>query len=311
MSINREDIEAAARRIEGKVRKTPVINLDADSFGINHPLNLKLELLQNSGSFKARGAMNSLLSGNVPAIGVVAASGGNHGAAIAFAAKQCGVPANIFVPEVTGKTKTDLIKSYGATIHIGGALYADALKACEAFQLDSGALSVHAYDQPSTLAGQGTVAREWQLQVENLDTVFVAVGGGGLIGGMAAWYSGNCRVIAVEPETSCALNAALVAGHPVDVDVSGVAADSLGARSVGDLMFPLAQEFVTKSLTVPDAEIRKAQGMIWNRLRLIAEPGGAAALAALTSGIYQPEKDERVGILLCGSNTDPALITSR
>ncbi|MBL4757321.1 MAG: threonine/serine dehydratase [Rhizobiales bacterium] len=308
MSINREDIKAAANRIKGKVRKTPVIDLDADSFGINHPLNLKLELLQHSGSFKARGAMNSLLSGDVPTIGVAAASGGNHGAAIAFAAKQCGVPANIFVPEVTGKTKTDLIQSYGATIHIGGAFYADALKAFEAFQQESGALSVHAYDQPSTLAGQGTVAREWQRQVENLDTVFVAVGGGGLIGGMAAWYRGDCRVIAVEPETCCALNAALAAGHPVDVDVSGVAADSLGARSVGELMFPLAQDFVAKSITVPDAEIRKAQSMIWNRLRLIAEPGGAAALAALTSGIYKPEKDERVGVLLCGSNTDPALI---
>ncbi len=309
MTITRNDIEAAATRIDGQVRVTPVMDVDRAVFGIGHPLSLKLEQVQYSGSFKARGAMNSLLTGDLPEAGVTAASGGNHGAAIAFAAEHCGVPANIFVPEVTGQTKIDRIKSYGADIHIGGALYADALAACNAFQTDTGALSVHAYDQPSTLAGQGTLAREWQQQTEGLDTIFIAVGGGGLIGGAAAWFQGDTRIIGVEPETACALKSALAAGHPVDVEVSGVAADSLGARSVGDLMFPYAQKYVADVITVSDDEIRAAQSQIWDRLRLIVEPGGGAALAALTSGRYQPEKDERIGVLLCGANTDPALLS--
>lgn len=308
MSITRDDIEAAAARINGHLLKTPVMDVDRKVFGIGYPLNLKLEQVQYSGSFKARGAMNGLLSGEIPEAGVVAASGGNHGAAIAFAAHHCGVSANIFVPEVTGKPKIDRIKSYGADIHIGGALYADALAACNAFQSETGALSVHAYDQPSTLAGQGTLAREWQQQSDGLDTVFIAVGGGGLIGGMAAWFRGDVRVIGVEPHTSCALKAALTAGHPVDVEVSGIAADSLGARSVGGLMFPFAEKYVADVVTVSDNEIRAAQTQIWDRLRLVVEPGGATALAALTSGRYQPAKDERIGVLLCGANTDPALL---
>jgi threonine dehydratase len=309
MTITRDDIEEAAARINGHVRETPVMDVDRTVFGIGHALNLKLEMVQYSGSFKARGAMNSLLTGDIPDTGVVAASGGNHGAAIAFAADHCGVPANIFVPEVTGQTKIDRIKSYSAGIHIGGALYADALAACDAFQSDTGALSVHAYDQPSTLAGQGTLAREWQQQTDGLDTVFIAVGGGGLIGGTAAWFQGDVRVIGVEPHTSCALKAALVAGHPVDVEVSGVAADSLGARSVGDLMYPFAEKYVADVITVSDDEIRAAQTQIWDRLRLVVEPGGATALAALTSGRYQPAPGERIGVLLCGANTDPALLS--
>ncbi len=310
MSITRDDIEEAAARIDGHVRRTPVMDTDPDVFGVGHPLNLKLEMVQYSGSFKARGAMNSLLAGDIPKAGVAAASGGNHGAAVAFAAAHCGVPANIFVPEVTGRPKIDRIKSYGADIHIGGTLYADALAACDAFQTDTGALSIHAYDQPSTLAGQGTLAREWQHQTDALDTVFIAVGGGGLIGGAAAWFQGGVRVIGVEPHTSCALKAALAAGRPVDVEVSGVAADSLGARSVGGLMFPLAQKYVAEVITVSDDDISAAQAQIWDRLRLVVEPGGAAALAALTSGRYQPAPGERIGVLLCGANTDPALLSS-
>ena len=300
--VTREEIEAAARRIEGQVRETPCVRLDG--------LVLKLEGLQHSGSFKARGAFNALLSQPVPAAGVIAASGGNHGAAVAFAAQALGHPAEIFVPEIASPAKLARIRDCGARVSVTGATYAEAFAACEARQRESGALLVHAYDQPATLAGQGTVAREFLAQAPGLDTLLIAVGGGGLIGGMAAWCAavGGPKVVAVEPESCATLNAALAAGHPVDVPVSGLAADSLGARRVGALMFPIAQRAVAQSVLVEDGAIKEAQRHLWRQLRVVAEPGGAAALAALLSGRYLPAKSERVGVLICGANCDPASV---
>lgn len=305
-----EGIEAAWARIRPHVRETPVIEVEAGAFANREPIVLKLELMQHTGSFKPRGAFNNLLSMAVPEAGVVAASGGNHGAAVAYAAMRLGVPANIFVPEIASPVKIARIRAYGAKVHVGGARYADALAASERFIARTGAAAVHAYDQPGTLQGQGTVALEWERQVQDLDSVLVAVGGGGLIGGIAAWLGGRVKLVAVEPETSCALHAALRAGQPVDVEVSGVAADSLGARSVGRLMFPIAQGYVARSVLVSDEAIVEAQRALWERLRVVAEPGGAAALAALLSGAYRPEAGERVGVLLCGGNADLAALVS-
>jgi threonine dehydratase len=300
--VTREEIEAAAARIAGQVRVTPCVALDG--------LVLKLEGLQHSGSFKARGAFNALLSQRVPESGVIAASGGNHGAAVAYAAQALGYPAEIFVPEIASPAKLARIRECGARVTVTGATYAEAFAACEARQRASGALLVHAYDQPATLAGQGTVAREFLTQAPDLDTLLVAVGGGGLIGGMAAWCAavGGPKVVAVEPEGCATLHAALAAGQPVDVPVSGLAADSLGARRVGALMFPIAQRAVAQSVLVEDGAIKEAQRHLWQQLRVVAEPGGAAALAALLSRRYVPAKGERVGVLICGANCDPASV---
>lgn len=308
MSVTREAIAAAHDRIRPWVRRTPTMEIDGAAIGLDRPLTLKLELLQHSGSFKARGAFANLVGADAPEAGVVAASGGNHGAAVAYAAGRLGLPARIFVPDISAPAKIARIKGYDAEAVVGGARYADALAASEAWAQRSGALAVHAYDAPATLAGQGTVAREFAEQAPDLDTVLVAVGGGGLIGGMAGWYGGNVRLIGVEPETSTALHSALAAGRPVDVDVSGIAADSLGAKRVGDLMFPLAQRHVEQVVLVADAAIAEAQTWLWQNLRLAAEPGGAAAFAALLGGAYRPARDEHVGVLLCGANVDPRLL---
>ena len=297
-------IEAAARRIAGQVRVTPCLALP----WAGQLLNLKLEYLQESGTFKARGAFNRLLSATLPPAGVAAASGGNHGIAVALAARRLGVPAHIFVPQATPQAKRDRLQALGAQVHRGGAAYADALAACDAFRHAHGALESHAYDQPETLAGQGTVALEWAHQAPDLDTVLVAVGGGGLIGGMAAWYQGRVRVVAVESDGCPTLHRALAAGEPVDVAVSGLAADSLGARRIGTLMFPVAQRHIAASVLVSDAAIRLAQQTLWRDARIPAEPGGAAAFAALLSGAYQPAPGERVGVLVCGANLDPATL---
>lgn len=308
-SLSREHIAATHHAIRTHVRRTPVLDVDLEDFGPGRaPLTLKLELLQHAGSFKSRGAFANLVSRPVPQAGVTAASGGNHGAAVAFAAGKLGHKATIFVPEISSPSKQAAIASFGATLEVGGARYADALAACEAFQAKTGALGIHAYDEVETLAGQGTIGLELEAQAPHLDTLLVAVGGGGLIGGIAAWYQGRVRIVGVEPETSRALDAALAAGEPVDVDVAGIAADSLGARKVGKLMFPLAEAYVDRVALVSDDAIRAAQQMLWRRLRLVAEPGGAAALAALTSGRYRPASGERVGVLVCGANTDPATV---
>jgi threonine dehydratase len=298
MLVDRDGIRATEALIRPYIRRTPV--LEADSAG---RLVLKLELLQHSGSFKARGAFANLLTREVPSAGVVAASGGNHGAAVAYAARQLGHSARIYVPEVSSPAKVERIRGYGAELVIGGARYDDALAAAQRRAAENGALTVHAYDEPGALLGQGTVALEWEEQ-SRVDTVLVAVGGGGLIGGMAAWYAGRVRIIGVEPRLAPTLARALEAGRPVDAEAGGIAADSLAPRQVGGLMFPLAQRYVDRVVLVEDAEISAAQGALWSDFRLVAEPGGAAAYAALLSGRYAPEPGERVGVLVCGSNTD-------
>jgi threonine dehydratase len=303
--IDRERIVATERLIRPHIRHTPVIAIEAGDFGLDGPpLSFKLEFLQHTGSFKPRGAFANLLTRKAPVAGVAAASGGNHGAAVAYAAMRLGVKATIFVPEITAAAKRDRIRAYGAQLVIAGERYADALAASEAFIADTGALAVHAYDQPETLLGQGSVGLELEQDLPALDTLLVAVGGGGLIGGIAAWYENRVRLIAVEPEAAPTLHNALAAGRPIDAPAGGIAADSLAPRRVGELMFPLARRFVAAAVLVSDEAIRAAQAKLWDTMRLVAEPGGAAALAALLSGRYRPASGERVAVLLCGANTD-------
>jgi threonine dehydratase len=267
-------------------------------------LFFKFELLQHSGSFKPRGAFNRLLSCSVPDAGVIAASGGNHGAAVAYAARALSRRAEIFVPAISSSVKVERIRSYGAKLIVGGADYGEALIASQVRAAETGALVVHAYDQPEVVAGQGTVGLEFEEQAPDLDTVLIAVGGGGLIGGMAAWYGGRTRVIGVEPELAPTLHRAMEAGAPVDVGVSGIAADSLGGRRAGEIAFDIARRHVDRVLLVHDESIRAAQLALWESLRVIAEPGGATALAALLSRAYLPGRGERVGVVVCGANAD-------
>jgi threonine dehydratase len=304
-AIDRARIALTEHQIRPYIRRTPIIAVEARDFGLDLPnvLTLKLEFMQHSGSFKARGAFTNLLSRSVPPAGVVAASGGNHGAAVAFAARRLGIPARIFVPSIASPAKLKQIAAQGAELVVGGALYADALAASEGWVAQSGALPVHAYDQEETLLGQGTIGLELEQQAPELDTLLVAVGGGGLIGGIAGWYAGRIRVIGIEPEAAPTLYRALEAGAPVDAPAGGIAADSLAPRRVGSLMFPLAQRHVDRVVLVPDAAIRQAQEALWRVLRIVAEPGGAAAFAALLSGRYVPQPAERVGMLVCGANT--------
>jgi threonine dehydratase len=304
-SIDRDRIAATERLIRPYVRHTPVIEVDAGDFGLAPgPLVFKLEFLQHTGSFKPRGAFASLLSRKAPAAGVVAASGGNHGAAVAFAAMRLGIKAAIFVPKITSAAKLDRIRAYGAELVVTGEVYAEALAASEERVAQTGALAVHAYDQPETLLGQGTVGLQLEADRPEIDTLLVATGGGGLIGGIAAWYGGRTNVISVEPELAPTLHDALKAGRPVDAPAGGIAADSLAPRRVGALMFPIARKFVTHAVLVTDDAIRDAQRRLWDVLRIAAEPGGATALAALLSGRYRPAKAERVAVLLCGANTN-------
>lgn len=311
MPVSPDDIHAAARRIHGHVRRTPVLSVDSAALGLarSQPLALKLEFLQHTGSFKPRGAFNTLLSHTPGPAGVAAASGGNHGAAVAYAAARLGHKATIFVPKTSSPVKIARIRSYGADVRVGGARYADALERCDAFVRESGALSVHAYDTPETIAGQGTVALEWEQDCPGLDTVLVAVGGGGLIAGIASWYGKRVKVIGVEPEGSRCLHAALEAGRPVDVPVESIAADSLGAKRTGDLVFAIASKLVERVVLVPDDATRDAQRTLWEQFRIAAEPGGAAALAALLSGRYRRHANEKVGVLLCGANVDLAALS--
>lgn len=304
----RERIAEAHRLILPHIRRTPVVEIAAADFGIGASarLTLKLELLQYTGSFKARGAFANLLMRHRPPAGVVAASGGNHGAAVAFAAMRLGVPAKIFVPSVASPAKVQQIRSYGADLVIEGARYADSLAASERWAASSGAMPVHAYDQAETLAGAGSVGAEMEQQAPELDTLLIAVGGGGLLGGIAAWYGDagrRPRLVGVEPELAPTLTRALAAGCPVDTEAGGIAADSLAPRRVGELMFPLAKARVDRVLLVTDEAIRAAQESLWRVLRIVAEPGGAAALAALLSGGYRPAEGERVGVVVCGGNT--------
>ncbi|HVH81245.1 MAG TPA: threonine/serine dehydratase [Stellaceae bacterium] len=302
--INRDRIAATERLIRPYVRHTPTMAIDAADFGLAPaPLVFKLEFLQHTGSFKPRGAFTNLLTRKAPAAGVVAASGGNHGAAVAFAAMRLGIKAAIFVPKVTTAAKLDRIRAYGAELVVTGEVYAEALAASEARVAETGALAIHAFDQPETLLGQGTVGLEFEADRPEIDTLLVATGGGGLIGGIASWYGGRTRVISVEPEAAPTLHDTLNAGRPVDAPAGGIAADSLAPRQVGQLMFPIAQRHVADAVLVTDDAIRDAQRRLWDVMRIAAEPGGATALAALLSGRYRPAKDERVAVLLCGANT--------
>src|SRR5262245_26376595 len=303
-TINRDRIAATYQTIRPHIRETPVIEADGADFDLGPSrIIFKLESLQHSGSFKARGALANLLTNSLPQAGVVAASGGNHGVAVAYAAMKLGVKARIFVPVVSSPAKVERIRRYGAELVISGERYADALAASESRASRSGALPVHAFDQAETLLGQGTIGLELEGQIPNLDTLLVPVGGGGLIGGVAGWYAGRIKVIGVEPETAPTLYRALEAGNPVDAEAGGIAADSLAPRRVGALMFPIAKKYVSCVALVTDDEILQAQEALWKVLRIVAEPGGAAAFAALFSGRYQPEPQERVGVLVSGANT--------
>jgi threonine dehydratase len=304
MRVDGAGVEATHEIIAPYVRVTPVVEASGEDFGLPPlALTFKLEQLQHSGSFKARGAFANLLLRKIPAAGVVAASGGNHGAAVAYAAMRLGVRARIFVPIVSSPAKIQRIREYGAELVVGGDRYADALAASEALVRDSGAMAVHAYDQNETILGQGTLARELSRQAASLDTVLVAVGGGGLIGGVATWYAGRVRVIGVEPEGAPTLFRALEAGRPVDAEAGSIAADSLAPRQVGQLMFPIAQAHVERVVLVGDDDIRRAQAALWRVLRVVAEPGASVPLAALLAGAYRPAPGERVGVVVSGGNT--------
>jgi threonine dehydratase len=302
--IDRDSIARTYEFIRPYIRRTPTVEIDGADCGLA-PFRavLKLELLQHAGSFKARGAFANLLLRDVPEVGVVAASGGNHGVAVAYAAQRLKRPARIFVPSVASPAKIERIRECGAELTITGERYADALAESEAWACRSGALQIHAYDQPETLLGQGSVGLELEEQAAPLDTLLVAVGGGGLLGGIASWYAGRLRLVAVEPDKAPTLTRALAAGRPVDAEAGGVAADSLAPRRVGELMFPIAQQHVARVELVSDEEIRAAQRTLWESLRIVTEPGGAAAFAALLSARYQPRAGERVGVVICGGNT--------
>lgn len=304
MSVNsRKTIAAAHDRIRHAVRRTPVI--DVEMPGIAAAVALKLECLQHTGSFKARGAMANLTAVDVPPAGVTAASGGNHGLAVAWAAARYGVAAKIFVPAISSPAKIARIRATGAEVVVEGDNYAASLALCQAWTAESGALAIHAYDAPLTIDGQGTLALELEDQVPDAGTVLVAVGGGGLIGGVAAWCDGGRKVVGIEPEGCPTLHAALAAGEPVEVTPSGIAADSLGASRIGALSFAIARRAVDSVRLVCDSDIREAQAWLWDAVRIVSEPGGAAAVAALLSGAYRPDGSERVAAIVCGANTDP------
>jgi len=305
-AVARSDIARVHDIIGPYIRQTPVLHANGADVGLeSFPLTFKLEFMQHAGSFKARGAFANLLTRAIPASGVVAASGGNHGVAVAYAAMQLGIAAKIFVPTVASPEKIARIRSYGADVEVTGERYADALEASERYMARSHALPIHAFDQPETLLGQGTLAREINDQAPRAATVLVAVGGGGLIGGVASWYANQTpRVIGVEPVGAPTLTDALRAGRPVDAPAGSVAADSLAPRRVGTLTFPIAQQHVDRVLLVEDADIVRAQDVLWDVFRLLVEPGGAAAFAAILSRHYTPARDEHVVVVLCGANTE-------
>ncbi|MGZ8603800.1 MAG: threonine/serine dehydratase [Actinomycetota bacterium] len=308
--VTPEDIREAADRIAGRVRRTPVLELDAGAFGATGRLSLKLELLQHTGSFKPRGAFSRMLAADVPEAGVIAASGGNFGLAVAYAARELGHHSEVFVPDSSPPIKARRIAEHGADVRVIPGFYDEALAASRERAAETGALVLHAFDQPEVVAGQGTLAAELSEQVPDADTVLVAVGGGGLIGGVAAWYQGRTRVVGVEPDRCPTMSEALRAGRPIEVDVEGYAADSLGARRCGEIAYAVASRYVEHVLLVTDDAIQDAQRRLWEEVRVVAEPGGAAALAALLSGRYRPDADERVVVLVCGANTDPGWLSA-
>lgn len=300
----KDDIKSAYGLIKNHIRKTPIFQIDPSAFDHDGDISLKLEMLQHAGSFKARGAFYNLLSRDIPATGVAAASGGNHGAAVAYAASRLGIPARIFVPEISSPAKIAKIRACGAEVVVKGERYADALELCETYQRKTGAEGLHAYDSFETICGQGTLGLELEAQMADdlPDTLLIAVGGGGLISGIASWFGKEVRIIGVEPERASALHQAHEAGEPVDVEVSGIAADSLGAKRCGELVYQITKPKLHDTITISDEAILEAQKMLWKDYRLACEAGGSAAFAALSSGAYKPAKGERVSVILCGSN---------
>jgi len=300
----RPRIVATEEVIRPHIRRTPVVTLAGDDLGVEGvTVTLKLELLQHSGSFKARGAFANLLLRKVPPAGVVAASGGNHGVAVAFAARSLGVPAKIFLPRISSPAKIERIRGYGVELVVGGDSYADALAACEKWVRRSEAMPIHAFDQEETILGQGSLGLELESQAPELDTLLVGVGGGGLLSGIAAWYGRRLRLVGVEPQEAPTLTRAMDAGRPVDAPVGGIAADSLAPRRIGERNFPILRDALTGVVLVDDEDIRAAQRKLWDRLRIVAEPGGTAALAALLSGKVKVRRGERVGVVISGGNT--------
>jgi threonine dehydratase len=307
--VTPDDIERAAERLRGRVRRTPVVDVGAGELGLARPAVVKLELLQHTGSFKPRGAFHRVLTaGQMPAAGLIAASGGNHGAAVAYVARALGHAAEVFVPATSPALKRERIASLGAKVVVIDGYYDDAQQAADARAAETGAFAVHPYDHAAVVAGQGTMGRELDAQAPRLDTVLVACGGGGFIAGQAAWFRDRVRIVSVEPETSQCLRAALRAGQPVDVEVAGAAADSLGARRIGAVPWALVHQFVDEAVVVADDEIKAAQRAAWAELRVVVEPGGAATLAALRCGAYRPARHERVALVLCGANCDPSSV---
>jgi threonine dehydratase len=297
------EIEAAAARIASYVQRTPV--LTTTGFGLPFPVEMKLEQMQHTGSFKPRGAFNTLLSEPVPGAGVVAASGGNHGAAVAYAARTLGHRARIYVPEMAGPAKIGLIRRLGADLVVVPGAYANALDRARDWEAETGAMQIHAYDAPGTVVGQGTCLLEWEDQGLAADTVLIAVGGGGLIAGALAWLDGRRNVVAVEPELAATLNRAMAAGPETETEVSGIAANALGARRIGRICYDLARAQAISSVTVSDAAIARVQKALWRERRQLVEPAGATALAALMSGAYVPAPNESVAVLVCGANVAP------
>lgn len=308
LDVTRFDVETAAEQIAPYVRRTPTIELEPGAFGVPGILTLKLELLQHTGSFKPRGAFARMLTAEIDASGVLAASGGNFGLGVAYAARTLGHPAEIFVPSTSPAVKIDTIRSWGATVHVVDGYYAEAYAACEERAWQTGAAFLHPYDQPAVVAGQGTLARELGEQAPVLDTVLVAVGGGGLIGGVAAWFASDVKVVGVEPTRCPTLSEALRAGEPVDVEVGGPAADSLGARRAGRIGLAIARRHVNEVVLVSDEAIAAARRASWDETKVLPEPGAAAPLAALLSGAYVPAPDERVALVVCGGNSAPGTL---
>jgi threonine dehydratase len=308
LDVTRFDVESAAERIAPHIRTTPVLDLEPGVFGSPGVVSLKLELLQHTGSFKPRGAFNRMLTAEIDDSGVLAASGGNFGLAVAYAANRLGHAAEIFVPSTSPALKVERIRTWGATVHVIPGYYADAFAACEERAWETGAAFLHPYDQPAVVAGQGTLGRELEDQRPTLDTVIVAVGGAGLIGGIAAWYAGDVRVVGVETSRCPTLSVALEAGEPVDVEVGGIAADALGAQRVGLIGFQIARRHVERTVLVSDETVLLARRLLWDEARVAAEPGASAPVAALVEGAYVPEPDERVGLVICGGNADPATL---
>lgn len=306
--VERSHIGAAAARLAGRVRRTPVLTVDGTDLDCEGTISLKLEYLQNSGTFKARGAMNFMLCNEISDAGVTAASGGNHGAAVAWAAQQLGHKASIFVPTISAPAKVDRLRGYGAEVSQVGAVYAESLAACDEHQARTGATAIHAYEAPDVFAGAGTTGREFaeQLAVSGapeLDTVLVACGGGGLVGGIATWFGGKPTVVACETVTTAAFSEALTAGEPVNVEVSGVAADALGASRIGTLAFSALTATGAKSVLVEDHWVITAQQLLWDRFRIVVEPSAAVPVAVVLSGAWTPNAGSHTGIVVCGANT--------